>query len=97
MAESVQRRRKATGWKAEEPTSDLRRGQEIICTPQRTDQHCGPPSLLQNGYLGLKPPERENDHSYPPSAKVKNEWSYTSIPPYAFVASTVTTLSLPLW
>ena len=31
--------------------------------------------------LGVKRPGREFDHSHPSSAMVKNEWSYTSIPP----------------
>jgi hypothetical protein len=36
--------------------------------------------------LGLKRPGSENDHSPPSSAEVKNAWSYTSNPAYAFVA-----------
>jgi hypothetical protein len=36
--------------------------------------------------LGVKWPGREADHSPPSSAEVKNEWSYTSTPQYAFVA-----------
>jgi hypothetical protein len=36
--------------------------------------------------LGVKRPGREADHSSPSSAKVKNEWSYTSTPQYAFMA-----------
>jgi hypothetical protein len=35
--------------------------------------------------LGVKRPEREADHSLPSSAKVKNAWSYTSIPRYVFM------------
>jgi hypothetical protein len=31
--------------------------------------------------LGLKRPGREDDHSPPSSAEVKNEWSYTGTPP----------------
>jgi hypothetical protein len=31
--------------------------------------------------LGVKRPGREADHSPPPSAEVKNTWSYTSTPP----------------
>jgi len=33
---------------------------------------------------GVKQPGHEADHSYLSSAKVKNTWNYTSIPPYAF-------------
>jgi hypothetical protein len=36
--------------------------------------------------LGVKRPGREADHSPPSSAKVKNEWSYTSTPQYALMA-----------
>ena len=35
-------------------------------------------------------PERDGSHSPPSSTEVKNEWSYTSIPPYAFMTWTVT-------
>jgi hypothetical protein len=35
--------------------------------------------------LGVKRPGCEADHSPPPSAEVKNAWSYTSIPQYAFM------------
>jgi hypothetical protein len=38
--------------------------------------------------LGVKWPGREVDCSFPSSAVVKNEWSYTTLPPYAFVAWT---------
>jgi hypothetical protein len=34
--------------------------------------------------VGVKRQEREADHSPPSSAGVKNEWSYTSAPPYVF-------------
>jgi hypothetical protein len=36
--------------------------------------------------LGVKRPWREAGHSPPSSAEVKNAWSYTSIPPYVFMA-----------
>jgi hypothetical protein len=36
--------------------------------------------------LGVKRPEREADNSPPSSAGVKNAWSYTSTPQYAFMA-----------
>jgi hypothetical protein len=35
---------------------------------------------------GIKRPKREADNSPPSSAEVKNAWSYTSIPPYVFMA-----------
>jgi len=36
--------------------------------------------------LGVKLPGHEADHSPPSGAKVKNSWSYTSTPRYAFMA-----------
>jgi len=36
--------------------------------------------------LGVKLQMREADHSPPPSAEVKNEWSYASTPQYALMA-----------
>jgi hypothetical protein len=35
--------------------------------------------------LGVKRPKHEADHSPPPNAEVKNAWSYSSIPQYAFI------------
>jgi hypothetical protein len=35
--------------------------------------------------LGVKRPGREADHSPPSGAEVKNAWSYTSTPQYAFI------------
>jgi hypothetical protein len=34
----------------------------------------------------VKRPECEAGHSPPPSAEVKNSWSYTSTPPHVFMA-----------
>ena len=49
----------------------------------------GPPSFLFNGhwvpFLGLKWPERDDDHS-PPNAKVKNGAMRTFTPLYALMA-----------
>jgi hypothetical protein len=42
--------------------------------------------VLGDPSLGVKWPGREVDHSPPSSAEVKNEWSCTSTPPYAFMA-----------
>jgi hypothetical protein len=36
--------------------------------------------------LGVKLPGREANYSPPSSAEVKNAWSYTSTPPYVFMA-----------
>jgi len=42
---------------------------------------------------GVKWPGREVYHFPPYIAETKNEWSYTSISPYAFTVSTATTLT----
>jgi hypothetical protein len=39
----------------------------------------------------VRQPRHEADHSTSSSAMVKNEWSSTSIPPYAFMACTTFT------
>jgi hypothetical protein len=44
-------------------------------------------------FQGIRKPRREADHSFPPSTEVKNEWSCTSTPTYAFMACRVTTFS----
>jgi hypothetical protein len=36
-------------------------------------------------YMEVKRPGREDDHSPPSSAEVKNTWSYTSTPQYIFM------------
>ena len=45
--------------------------------------------------LGVKQKGREADYSLPTSVKIQNEWSCTSIPPYAFMACTRRILHLP--
>jgi len=60
-------------------------------SPPRPDRHRGPPILPPSAYRELFPPavklwRHEADLSPPSSAKVKNPCSYTSTPPYAFMA-----------
>jgi hypothetical protein len=55
-------------------------------SPPRPDRPWGPPSLLSNSYQelfhwGIKQPGHEAGHPPPPSAVVKNAWSYISTPP----------------
>jgi len=56
------------------------------------------PPLMHSlpGYVSptLKQPWREGEHSPGSSVKVKNAYSYTSTPPYAFMACAGTTLRL---
>jgi hypothetical protein len=42
------------------------------------------PMGTRDSFPGVKRPEREADQSLPSSAEVKNAWSYTSTPQYAF-------------
>jgi hypothetical protein len=64
---------------------------EFFSSPPCPDRLWDPLSLLSKGYqgfflLGVKRPRREADHSPPSSTEVKNAWSYTSNPPYVFMA-----------
>jgi hypothetical protein len=57
----------------------------IRFSAKRPDRLWGPHSLLLHGYRdyfqGVMRPGRGADHSTPSSAKIKNEWRYTSTPP----------------
>jgi hypothetical protein len=56
------------------------RGSEFFSSPQLPDWLWGTPSLLTNGYLGVKQLVCEADHSPLSSTEVKNAWSCTSTP-----------------
>jgi hypothetical protein len=43
----------------------------VFSSPQRADRPWAPPSLLSNGYRGIKRQGREADHLPPSSAEVK--------------------------
>jgi hypothetical protein len=58
----------------------------IFSSPCRPDRLWVPHRLASNGYGGVKPPEREADHSPPNIAEAKKTWIYKSTPPYAFMA-----------
>jgi hypothetical protein len=57
---------------------------------KRNERNPNKGSLLYNGYQGVslnvKQLGHEADHSLPSIAEVKNVWSYTSSPQYAFMA-----------
>jgi hypothetical protein len=63
-------------------------------SPQSTHRTLVPPDLLlflnsnRRSFPWLNWLGREVNHLPPPSAKLKNVWSYTSITPYAFTAWT---------
>jgi hypothetical protein len=75
----------ATGWMIGDLTSS--RNWEFFSSPH-PERLWGPPIQWVPGaiFLGVKWPGREDDHSPPSSAEVKNAWSYTSTPQYAFMA-----------
>jgi hypothetical protein len=64
----------------------------FFSSPPCPDWLWGPSSPLSKGMEGgalspeVKRSGRESDHSPPSSAEVKNAWSYTSTPQYAFMA-----------
>jgi len=62
----------------------------VFFLPPSPDKPGGQPSLPTSGYQGLTPAVKqlgsEAHHSPPSSAKVKNEWSFTSTPQYVFMA-----------
>jgi len=67
-------------------------GKRHFLAPKHPEQLCGLHRLMFNGYWvsfpGTKQPGREIIHSSLPGVEVKNEWSYTYVPPspYAFMA-----------
>jgi len=81
--------------------SNSGRGRGLFSSPQGAERPWGPPSFLFGGYrasfLGIKQSGREVDHPPPCSADVKNEWSHTFAPPYAFWAFRGKNLLLPLF
>jgi hypothetical protein len=74
-------------WSYKRSTWNSRRGFRWF-TWYHTDSEAHPASYpvgTRGSFLGVKRPGREADHSHPSSAEVKNAWSYTSVPQYAFM------------
>jgi hypothetical protein len=71
------------GWTVQGSNPDM--SKRFFSSPKCPDWLWGLPSLLFNEYwgslLGVKWPGCKVNHSPLSSAKVKNEWSYTSPPP----------------
>ena len=66
-------------------TTTLRTGRSGVRIPVVTHGPNQPPTQWIPGpFPGVKRPRREADHSLPSSAEVKNQWSYTSVPPICF-------------
>jgi hypothetical protein len=89
IAQSVQRW--ATDWTIRVLGFDSRRGLWIFLfttASRRALEPIQPPIQWEPGTLSLrvKRLDREADHSPPISVKLKNAWSYTSTPQYAFMA-----------
>jgi hypothetical protein len=67
-------------------------GSRILYSPRPPDRIWSPPDLLSNGCGGgsfpgrVKRSGRETDHSPPTTAEVKKMLTYTSTPPYVFMA-----------
>ena len=74
----------------------LQQGIRYVSSSNNLDWYQGSPSLLVSGRMGVlslegRQPEHEGDHSPASSAKVNNEWSYTTTPSYTFMTCTRTT------
>jgi hypothetical protein len=58
-------------------------GREIFFSPQHQFWNTpSPQSIEYREFLGVQLSGREAEHSFPPIAKIKNIWVYTTTPPY---------------
>jgi hypothetical protein len=77
------------GWTTWESDFDSQQGQRCFSSAQCPKWFWPLPNLLSSGYgvifYGVKRPGRESNHSPPSTSHAKNERSYISIPPYAFM------------
>jgi hypothetical protein len=88
------------GWTFEKSWFDSRQRQKCISFPKRPDRPWGSHSFLFSGYWGSSLGGKATGAwSWPLStsiAQIKNEWTYISTPPRAFMACIGTSLPLPL-
>ena len=71
-------------WWRSRNRSSLPAGERAVSTV--STRPCDPPSSLFNRHHSPFPRGVKADDSLPSNAEVKNAWSYTPIPPYAFIA-----------
>jgi len=92
----------ATGWTAEKQCLGLQQGLELLLFCAAFRLVVGliqPPIHWLLGILSLVilQPERKAKYSSPSCTEVKNDWTYTTTPSYAFTASTGTPLTFHLY
>jgi hypothetical protein len=80
---------------------ESRQGQGFSFLSKLLNRLWGPPSLLFNCHWGSFPEIKQwgsdFDYAVSSSTEVKNDWSYTSSPLYAFMAWTGITLPVYVW
>jgi hypothetical protein len=92
VAQSV----RAIDWTSGDSGFDSQPGQRFFSLPPCPDWRSSPIGT-RDAFLGLNQPGREADHLVPSSAKDKNPWSITSIPPYPFMGRClITGITVPL-
>jgi hypothetical protein len=74
------------GYAVGRPGLDFLKEQRFFPQPPRPDRLWGPHRLLANVYKWVKRPGLEVNHTPPSSVEVKNTRSFTSTPPYVFMA-----------
>lgn len=81
--------------------SNSDRGKSFFCLSERLDwakAHRASYSVYTADiFVRIKRPVREFDHSHQSIARAENAWSYTSTPPYAFMAYTGTISPLVIY
>jgi hypothetical protein len=90
-----------TSWVTGKLEFDFQQGQRFFSSLQHPDQlrpALGPIQSVQGAHFSkIKQLGNKTDHPLLPSAEVKNEWSYTSTPPYFFTAWYLSTRALYLY